>query len=97
MKIARIKRKKHNKVGLLARSKLNSFETAISPALIDHEVNHEDLMAIVKREKKLSWNKTEYENDVKSKKWYWKNNLIEEGKRISVDEIIKRNEIIKNK
>ena len=46
--------------------------------------------------KKLSRIKRKHKNDEKSKKWYWKINLIEEGKRIGINEIIKCNEIIKS-
>ena len=40
LKIARNKKKKHNKIVILARSKLNSIESKISKALINNEVNH---------------------------------------------------------
>ena len=36
------KKKKHNKTGMLATSKLNSLESKISKALIDNEISHED-------------------------------------------------------
>ena len=40
LKTIRNKKKKHNKIVMLARSKLNSIETKISKALIDTEINH---------------------------------------------------------
>ena len=52
LKTIRNKKKKHNKIVILARSKLNSIESNISEALIDNEVNHEDFMAILNEEKK---------------------------------------------
>ena len=36
-------KKKHNKVVMFARSKLNSIESKISEALINNEISHEDL------------------------------------------------------
>ena len=41
-------KKKHNKIVVLGRSKLNSIESKISKALINNEINHEDLMIIIK-------------------------------------------------
>ena len=37
-------KKKHNKIVMLARSKLNSIESKISEALINNEISHEDYM-----------------------------------------------------
>ena len=42
LKTIRNKKKKHNKVVMLARSKLNSIESKISKALVDNEISHED-------------------------------------------------------
>ena len=41
------KKKKHNKIALLARSKLNSIENTISTALIDIDISHEEFVTIV--------------------------------------------------
>ena len=41
-KTIRNKKKKHNKTFMLARSKLNSRESKISEALINHEISHDD-------------------------------------------------------
>ena len=46
------KKKKHNKIVMLARSKLNSIESKISEALINNEINHEGFMTIINEEKK---------------------------------------------
>ena len=46
------KKKKHNKIALLARNKLISIERKISEALINKENIHEDLMTILNEEKK---------------------------------------------
>ena len=40
LKITRNKKKKHNKIIMLARSKLNSIESKISKALKDNENKH---------------------------------------------------------
>ena len=46
------KKKKHDKILMLAKSKLNSIETLISQALIDMEISHEELIAIFKEKDK---------------------------------------------
>ena len=43
---------KHNKIVILARSKLNSIESKISEALINNEKSHEDFMTIINKEEK---------------------------------------------
>ena len=40
--ITRKKKKKHNKIIILARNKLNIIETLISRALIDFDISHEE-------------------------------------------------------
>ena len=52
LKTTRSKRKKHNKIFMLARSKLNSIENKISAALINNEISPEDFMTIINEEKK---------------------------------------------
>ena len=47
------KKKKHNKVVMLARSKLNSIESKISEALINNEISYEDVMTIINEGKKF--------------------------------------------
>ena len=46
--MTRNKRKKHDKILMLAKSKLNSIETLISQALIDMEISHEEFITILK-------------------------------------------------
>ena len=41
----------HDKIVMLAWSKLNSKENKISEALINNEISHEDFMAIINEEK----------------------------------------------
>ena len=54
LKTIRNKKKKHNKIVMLARSKLNSIESKISKALVDNEISHEDFETIINEEKKIS-------------------------------------------
>ena len=52
LNIRRNKKKKHDKVLILAKSKLNSIETLILPALIDMEISHEEFIVIFKEKDK---------------------------------------------
>ena len=54
LKITQNKKKNHNKIVILARTKLNSIESKISEALIDQEISHEDFITTINEEKKLS-------------------------------------------
>ena len=47
LNITRKKKKKHNKIIALARSKLNIIENLISQALIDFEITHEQFSKII--------------------------------------------------
>ena len=51
LKTTRNKRKKHNKIIMSARSKLNSIWRKISEALTTNEIGHEDFMTIINEEK----------------------------------------------
>ena len=51
LKTTRNKKKKQNKVVMLARSKLNSIERKISEALMKIQICHEDFMTIINEEK----------------------------------------------
>ena len=96
LKATRNKKKKHNKIAMPARSKLNSIESKISEALINNEISPEDFMTILNEERtyrKLKENirvMNSQRSDVE------KISLIEEGKKIGINEVIKRNEIINN-
>ena len=52
LKTIRNKKKKHNTVAMLARSKLNCIENKISDALMDNEISHEDFEITITEEKK---------------------------------------------
>ena len=51
LKTTRNKKKKHNKIVMLARSKLNSIESKISEALMNNQISHEDLITIINEER----------------------------------------------
>ena len=51
LKATRNKKKKHNKIVLLARSKLNSIESKISEALIKNQISHEEFITIINEER----------------------------------------------
>ena len=46
------KKKNHNKIVILTRSKLNSIETMISQALIDSKITHKEYTTIISDEEK---------------------------------------------
>ena len=50
--ITRNKKKKHDKILMLTKSKLNRIETLISQALIDMEISHEEFITISKEKDK---------------------------------------------
>ena len=81
---------------MLARSKLNSIESKISEALINNEISHEDFMTIINEERNCQELKESTRMMNSQRSDTEKNYLIEEGKKVGVDEIIKRNEIINN-
>ena len=54
LSITRNKKKKHDKILMLTKSKLDSIEPSVSQALIDMEISHEEFNAII-------WGKEKYE------------------------------------
>ena len=82
LKTTRNKKKKHNKIVMLARSKLNSIESKISEALINNEISHEDFMTIINEEKKYRELKESIRMMNNQRSDVEKINLIEEGKRL---------------
>ena len=49
--IARNKKKTHNKILILAKSKLDSIKTLVSQTLIDMEISHDEFATILKEKK----------------------------------------------
>ena len=79
-----------------ARSKLNSIETKISEALLNNEISHEDFMTFINEEKKYRELKESIRMMNSQRSDAEKNDLIEEGKTIYINKVIKLNEIINN-
>ena len=52
LNITRKKKKKHDEILMLAKSKLNSVETLISQALIDMEISHQEFITILNEKDK---------------------------------------------
>ena len=84
LKTIRNKKKKHNKIVMLARTKLNSIESKISEALINNEVSHEDFMTIPNKEKKYRELKESIRLTSSQGSDIKKISLIEEGKKIGI-------------
>ena len=81
---------------MLTKSKLNSIESKISEALINNKISHEDFMTIIKEEKKYRELKERIRMMNSQRSDVGKNKLIEEGKKLGINKVIKRNEIINN-
>ena len=89
LKTTRNKKKKHNKIVMLARSKL-------SESLINNEISHEDFMTIINEEKKYRELKESIRMMNSQRSDSEKINLIEEGKKIAINKVIKSNKITNN-
>ena len=81
LKTIKNKKKKHNKIFMLARSKLNSIESKISEALINNEISHEDFMTILNKENKYQELKESIRMMNSQRSNVEKISLIEEGKK----------------
>ena len=79
---------------MLARSKLNSIESKISEIFINNEISHEDFMAIMYEEKKYRQLKESIRMTNIQRSDVEKVSLIEEGRKIGINEVITHNEII---
>ena len=96
LKATRNKNKNLKKIAMLARSKLNSIESKISEALIHNQISHKDFIAIINEERNYRELKESIRMINSHRSDTEKINLIEEDKKIGIDEIIKCNEIINN-
>ena len=81
---------------MLARSKLNSIESKISKALMDNEISHEDFETIINEEKKYRELKESIRLMNSERSDAEKFNLMEKGKKIGINEVIRHNEINNN-
>ena len=96
LKTTRNKKKRHNKIVMLARSKLNSIESKISKSLINNETSHEDFMLVINEERNNRELKERIRMRESQRSDTKKTNLNEEVKKIGINEIIKRNQFINN-
>ena len=94
LKATRNKTKKHNKIVMPARSKLDSTESKISEGLINNEISHEDYVTIINEGKKYRELKESITMINTQRSDSEKVNLIEEGKKKGITEVIKRNKIV---
>ena len=53
LRITRNKKKKHDKILVLAKTKLDSIETLVSQALIDMEISHEEFNVIFREKQNM--------------------------------------------
>ena len=81
LKTTRNKKKKHNKIVMLARNKLNSIESKISEVLINNEISHEDFMFILNEQTKYRELKESIGMMNSQRSDAEKISLIEEGKK----------------
>ena len=81
---------------ILARSRLNSIESKVSEALINSKISHEDFKIITNEEKNYRELKESVRMMNSQRSDAEKNNLIEDGKKIGINEVTKRNEVINN-
>ena len=58
----RKKKRKHDKILMLAKSKLNSIDTLISQALIDMDISHEEFITILKEKDRYEMMKDNLKN-----------------------------------
>ena len=79
---------------MLTRSELNSIESKISEVLINQEISHEDFMKVINEEKKYRELKESIRMMSSQKNDVDKINLIEKGKNIGINEVIRSNKII---
>ena len=80
---------------MLARSKLNSIESKIPEALINNKISPRDFIIIINEEKKHGKLKKSIRMMNSQRSDAKNNDLIEEGKKIDINEVIKRSEIAK--
>ena len=50
LNVTKKRKKKHNKINILAKNKLNAIDTLLSSALNDSEISHEEFSNIITEE-----------------------------------------------
>ena len=92
LKITQNKMEKHNKIVILARSKLNSIESKISETLINNEISYEDFTTIINEEKTMVNSKKALEwwklKEVTLKEVNWLKKVKENGLIKSLDKML---------
>ena len=78
-------KKKHSKILMLSRSKLNRIKSEISKALANNKISHEDFKTIINEEKKYRESKKSIRMINSQRSNVEKNSLIEEGKKIGIN------------
>ena len=68
LKTTRNKKKKHDKILVLAKSKLNSIESLVSKALNDMEICHEEFIINLNEKDKYEWMKYNLRSENENKK-----------------------------
>ena len=81
---------------MLAKIKLNSIESKISETLINNEISHEHFVTIINEDKRYIDLKESIRITNSQRSDTERTNSIEGGKKIGINKIIKRNEIINN-
>ena len=76
---------------MLARFKLNSIESKVSEALINNEITQKAFTTVINEEKSDPELKESIRMTKSQKSDTERNNLIEEGKRKSLNEVIRQN------
>ena len=79
LRITRKKKKKHNKIVLLAKSKLNNIETLIPQASIDLDTIHEEFKTVVTEKEKYEEMKESISNTRSKDEKYELNENIREN------------------
>ena len=68
LNVTRKKKKKHDKILMLAKSKFNSIETLISQALNDMEISHEEFITIFKEKDRYEKMKENISDKIENEK-----------------------------
>ena len=67
LSITRKKKKKHDKILMLAKSKLNNIDTLISQALIDMDISHEEFITFLKEKDRYEMMKDNLRNKMENR------------------------------
>ena len=86
LKSIKNKKKKHNKIIMLARGKLSSIANKISKALVDNEISHAYFEITINEEKKYRELKESIRMMISQRRDAEELSLIEEGENMGVNE-----------